>query len=206
MAAPLREVLTDCGVFRLSQAKMDDVRMDAARSRSFWVTEAMVAAITTGDSAIGAAAEDAEQELCDKIQKMIESAPSMDAIIAVRQGAGAFRACCRCCQYSAACFSPRERSTLQGWRQGDCASTVPCKAHCSHCAQPAVITAPARPFAACACAYACACHMVCADQMWSRADAHRAGARQLPQAPCMACWRSRRRHGWRTTGSSSARV
>ena len=64
--------------------------MEAARSRSFWVTEAMVAAITTGDSAIGASAEDAEQELCNKIDKMIDSAPSMDAIIAVSHARGRF--------------------------------------------------------------------------------------------------------------------
>ena len=43
----------------------------------------MVAQITAGDNEIGADVEADHQEYMSKIQKMIEDAPSMDAIIAV---------------------------------------------------------------------------------------------------------------------------
>ena len=67
----------------MEQKKVDEVRLVAAKSRSFWVSQCFLASITTGDSTLMEPAEASEQELCDKIDKMIEAAPNMESIIAV---------------------------------------------------------------------------------------------------------------------------
>lgn len=69
---------------RAGQNKLDAARVTSARSKSFWQSECFLAAITTGDNSFAEVAEAAQQTLIDNIDKLIESAPTMESIIAVR--------------------------------------------------------------------------------------------------------------------------
>ena len=65
------------------QTKLDTLRVKAASTRSAWVSECFLASIATDDSSFAEAAEAAETDLYGRIDALVESAPSMDSIIAV---------------------------------------------------------------------------------------------------------------------------
>jgi hypothetical protein len=66
------------------QNKLDAVRVAAARSKANWQSECFLASIATGDSSFADAAEASQQALVDKLDQIIDAAPTMESIIATR--------------------------------------------------------------------------------------------------------------------------